>query len=168
MPENIKAVGRKQFSLAFLDLGGIHIYQVDNVPGDWQVTEAGQGFSPVLVRNNGFMRNTIRGDETPLTWGFTANFREAGGVNDAATLADVVAWRQGSYVDSTWISTAPLCSGYNFADHEVTVDGMSFGGFNRTLVIPDSFADSHQLQQADPASQVVSGSARTASQYHIL
>ncbi|MCP4962783.1 MAG: hypothetical protein GY925_26385 [Actinomycetia bacterium] len=132
------------------DSGAANSFTQQKEPGDFNYDAP--RFDLTVIRDNGELDQTRRGDESPCTGGYTANVREMGSAT-YATLPDICEWR--GYVAANWTSTKSTSSDVETVDVAHTIDGSQFGETDRTLTFDDAHLKG-KYQAGDPSTYQVS------------
>jgi hypothetical protein len=150
-----------------LDSGGVNRLTLDMEPGDFNFA-----VPEVEVTNNldrgeiGSTPSLRKGDEQPVTGGFSAWFRDPGdtaGTKTYTTLMDaLVRWTSG-YADATWVSTLGSASDVDTWTIQYTINGSAFGESDKTISFPFSVLRLSSFQEGKTST--VSASFTSYCQY---
>lgn len=151
---------KRDAQIIHYDLGGLHTYVVAKEAGDWNLDcpeeEINMFLDRGVISDIPDLRN---GDESPMTFGYSAYLRDLGDTEASptyATLPDICFRYKSKYVDSNWISTMATYSDAFTVGTSYTVDGSAFGEADKSIVLPHckvrgSFAE------GDPTAFTVTG-----------
>ena len=141
MAESVTIRTKRDGQILHADLGGLHLYTQAYEPGDFTYDVPSYAINAFLDRGvladaDGYP-SLRKGDESPVTLGYTAYLRDLGDTAVPATYAalpDLLHPYAGGYVASTWISTMSGRSDVFTVSTTLTLDGSAFGEADKSLV----------------------------------
>jgi hypothetical protein len=145
--------------ITITDSGGAHSYVVAYEPGDFEYSVPDAATLLMLDRGVIGATPSLRlGDEEPMTFSFSAHFRDAGSTT-YATLLDILHRYAGNYVVTSWVSTLGTSSDVPLTlTVALTIDGTAFGEADRTLTFPYSVLKG-DVAEGDPNKVSVKGTS---------
>jgi len=144
---------KRDVQLALLDSGGTNRLTLDLEPGDFNFAAPEVAIINNLDRGEiGATPSLRKGDEAPITGGFSAYFRDPGdtaGTKTYATLLDAIIRFTAGYVDTTWVSTLGNQSDVDTWTIQYTINGSAFGESDKTLSFPYAVLRLGSFQEGD-------------------
>lgn len=139
MAESTVVRVKRDGQILLSDLGAANTYTVKHEPGDFNYAVPDYAVINILDRGElGATPQLRRGDDQPMTGGFSAYLRDLGDTTGAAyeTLLDILHRYTGGYVDSTWSSTHGSNGDVDTWTVQLTIDGSAFGEADKTVTFP--------------------------------
>lgn len=158
MAESPVPRSKRDLLITVTDDGAGNTYTVSKEPGDF--TYDAPLYDLVLLRDNGVLFGARKGDDQPVTWGWSIHMRDAGSSTDA-TLPDIAEER--GWWSSNATSTTNQESDVPTYDTNVTIDGSAFGEADQTMVFADGVLRGSGTLGAYPANYAVQGTSVTAT-----
>lgn len=138
MPESTPVRVKRDIQIIFYDSGAVRSYTVAWEPGDFNY--AVPDYTVVNPLDRGELTATPqlrKGDDQPITGGFSVHFRDPGDTANAyATMQDLAHRFSGRYVDANWASTHGSNGDVPTVTMSVTIDGTFAGEADKTLTFP--------------------------------
>ena len=140
MAESTVVRTKRDGVITISDSAGSHSYVVAYEPGDFNFDVPLNATSHYLDRGEiGTTPSVRKGDDAPVTLGFSAYWRDLSDVAGSptyATLADICIRFTSDYVTSNWTSTLGTNSDEFAVTVALAIEGSAYGGADQTLSFP--------------------------------
>lgn len=138
MPESTVVRVKRDVQIVLYNSGATLSYTVSLEAGDFNFAVPDTTVVNPLDRGElGATPQLRKGDDQPMTGGFSAYFRDAGDTANAYATLNGIAWRlSGRYEDTNWTSTHGSNGDVPTVTLSASYDGTPFGEADKTLTFP--------------------------------